>query len=92
MGSHLHHQAQVSHIVSLRVHQLEQSMTTTKTNRPLSLESSFAHLVEVKAGDVLSLLQHAGSALVHLLDGGGGGQEGVVRGVEGGRAAVTLLH
>lgn len=46
----------------------------------------------MNGADVLSLLQDAGPAFVHLFDGGGGGEEGVVRGVEGWRAAVSLFY
>jgi len=42
--------------------------------------------------DVLSFLEDAGPSLIHLLDGGGGGEEGVVGGVERGGAAVSLFH
>ena len=39
-----------------------------------------------------SLPEAARLALVHLVDGRGGGEQGVVRGVEGGRAAVPRVH
>ena len=43
-------------------------------------------------GDVLAFLEEAGLALLHLVDGGGGGEERVIGRVEGGAAAVALLH
>lgn len=42
--------------------------------------------------DSLSFLQHAGPAFIHLLHGRRGGEERVVRGIEGGGAAVSLFH
>lgn len=42
--------------------------------------------------DALSSFEDAGPAFIHLFYGGGGGQEGVIRGVEGGRAAVPLFY
>lgn len=48
--------------------------------------------MQMKEADVLSFLEDAGPAFVHLFHGGGGGEEGVVRGVEGRRAAVSLFY
>jgi len=39
-----------------------------------------------------SLAEAAGPALVHLIDRGGGGEQGVIRGIEGRGAAVTVVH
>lgn len=44
------------------------------------------------AVDVLSFFEDAGPAFVHFFNGGGRGEEGVVRGVERGRAAVSLFY
>lgn len=44
------------------------------------------------AYDSLSSLEEARLSLLHVIDGWGGGEEGVVGGVEGGRAAVALLN
>lgn len=44
------------------------------------------------AVDVLSFFEDTGPAFVHFFHGGGRGEEGVVRGVERGRAAVSLFY
>lgn len=45
-----------------------------------------------QAYNLLSSLEEARLALIQLIDGWRGGEEGVVGGVEGGRAAVALLY
>lgn len=70
------------------------TQTGDKRDKPieLGLLLFIKTLTRRGASNSLSPLEEARLALFHLIDGRGGGEEGVVGGVEGGGAAVALLH